>query len=238
LAIHHTLCFPRFIQWVPFVTYCCSTLTPSSALIYLRFAGIIEYDSLQPRGNRLSFPLWRASHSRRHVFQPQSSHYASDELEASDQRTRSDPAVISKSLVKIARRLMWYPIGKLIVCQLEDESQNTDAGLSVYATVIIPVSVCRMGVAAGWNPPFWLLTCAGICFTSSGRADCHSTPSICSEASLYRSYQLYTVYLHSTRPYPACHSRAADTHHNASAHSDRCGGILWKQTRRGWTGAV
>jgi hypothetical protein len=43
----------------------------------------------------------------------------------------------------------------------------------VYAFVVIPVSICRFGVAGGWNPPFWLLTLAGICFSSSG-----TTPSL------------------------------------------------------------
>lgn len=39
---------------------------------------------------------------------------------------------------------------------------------SVYAFVVIPVSICRLGVMAGWEPPFWLFVLAGICFSSSG----------------------------------------------------------------------
>ncbi|KAF8493837.1 hypothetical protein JB92DRAFT_2997708 [Gautieria morchelliformis] len=51
-------------------------------------------------------------------------------------------------LKRVARRIMWYPV--------------------LYAVVVIPVSVCRMGVLAGWEPPFGLLVFAGICFGSSG----------------------------------------------------------------------
>ena len=39
---------------------------------------------------------------------------------------------------------------------------------TVYAVVVIPVAICRMGVLAGWQPPFGLLVFAGICFGSSG----------------------------------------------------------------------
>ncbi|KAF8506124.1 hypothetical protein JB92DRAFT_2833034 [Gautieria morchelliformis] len=51
-------------------------------------------------------------------------------------------------LKRVAHRIMWYPV--------------------LYAVVVIPVLVCRMGVSAGWEPPFGLLVFAGICFRSSG----------------------------------------------------------------------
>ncbi|KAF8503204.1 hypothetical protein JB92DRAFT_810083 [Gautieria morchelliformis] len=65
---------------------------------------------------------------------------------ASDQAVNSSP--VSKDLRQVARRLMWYPI--------------------LYTLVVSPVSVCRMGVIAGWQPPFGLLVLAGICFGGSG----------------------------------------------------------------------
>ncbi|GJJ06064.1 hypothetical protein Clacol_000252 [Clathrus columnatus] len=55
---------------------------------------------------------------------------------------------VSKHLKQVARRLMWYPI--------------------LYAIVVLPVSICRMGVLAGWTPPFGLFLFAGICFAGSG----------------------------------------------------------------------
>ncbi|KIJ39907.1 hypothetical protein M422DRAFT_68711 [Sphaerobolus stellatus SS14] len=55
---------------------------------------------------------------------------------------------VGRHLKQVARRLMWYPIG--------------------YAFVVLPVTVCRMAVLAGWSPPFGLHVFAGICFSASG----------------------------------------------------------------------
>lgn len=45
----------------------------------------------------------------------------------------------------------------------------TQSNVLVYAFVVIPVSICRLGVMAGWEPPFWLFVLAGVCFASSGK---------------------------------------------------------------------
>lgn len=55
---------------------------------------------------------------------------------------------VGKHLKTIARRLMLYPL--------------------VYSVVTVPVAICRLGVMAGWTPPFWLFVFAGITFSSSG----------------------------------------------------------------------
>ncbi|KAF8526973.1 hypothetical protein BU17DRAFT_15252, partial [Hysterangium stoloniferum] len=55
---------------------------------------------------------------------------------------------VNSPLKVVAQKIMWYPI--------------------VYSAVVLPVAICRMGVLAGWNPPFGLFIFAGICFTSSG----------------------------------------------------------------------
>ncbi|QRV86824.1 G protein coupled glucose receptor regulating Gpa2 protein [Ceratobasidium sp. AG-Ba] len=55
---------------------------------------------------------------------------------------------VGKHLKRIARRLMLYPL--------------------VYSIVTIPVAICRLGVMAGWTPPFPLFIFAGITFSSSG----------------------------------------------------------------------
>ncbi|KAF8577739.1 hypothetical protein K439DRAFT_1621845 [Ramaria rubella] len=72
----------------------------------------------------------------------------------SDQATGPGGPVVpvSKHLKNVARRLMWYPV--------------------VYTVVVLPVSICRMGVLAEWTPPFGLFVFAGICFASSGVSNC------------------------------------------------------------------
>lgn len=42
---------------------------------------------------------------------------------------------------------------------------------------MIPVSICRMGVLAGWEPPFGFLVFAGICFGSSGESSPYNSIS-------------------------------------------------------------
>ena len=39
---------------------------------------------------------------------------------------------------------------------------------SVYAMVVVPLSICRLGILAGMRPPFGLYVFAGVCFSSSG----------------------------------------------------------------------
>jgi len=110
------------------------------SLIYLKFAGIIEYHRGVPlrRAFRWNGPQpKRNSILKQSPFQPGSGAAVPQPING-----------VGKDLVKIAQRLMWYPL--------------------VYAIVIIPVAVCRMGVLAGWNPPFWFYVFAGICYTCSG----------------------------------------------------------------------
>lgn len=38
----------------------------------------------------------------------------------------------------------------------------------VYAMVVVPLSICRLGILAGMRPPFGLYVFAGVCFSSSG----------------------------------------------------------------------
>ncbi|KAF8589418.1 hypothetical protein K439DRAFT_1658006 [Ramaria rubella] len=114
-------------------------------LIYLRFSNIIILGpdgktkyNFRPNIHRQPFPRAKATHSHSTI---------------SEQPTPIDPIgyivpSANTHLRGIARRIMWYPI--------------------LYAVVVLPVSVCRMGVLAGWEPPFGLFVFAGICFGSSG----------------------------------------------------------------------
>lgn len=43
--------------------------------------------------------------------------------------------------------------------------------------VVVPVSVCRLGVIGGWEPPFWLYAFSGVCFSSSGMISIYSSQS-------------------------------------------------------------
>ncbi|EIN08781.1 hypothetical protein PUNSTDRAFT_143499 [Punctularia strigosozonata HHB-11173 SS5] len=60
----------------------------------------------------------------------------------------SEQTIITHRMVKIARRLMWYPI--------------------MYMVIVVPVTICRLGSLAGWDAPFGLYVFAGVCFASSG----------------------------------------------------------------------
>ncbi|KAF8504245.1 hypothetical protein BU17DRAFT_58222, partial [Hysterangium stoloniferum] len=101
-------------------------------LIYLRFANFITI------GDKGRFVLHFRRTKRQDVLQSNTS----------DVNSARSPALVSKHLKQVARRLMWYPI--------------------LYAIVVLPVSICRMGVLAGWTPPFEFFVFAGICFSGSG----------------------------------------------------------------------
>jgi hypothetical protein len=160
------------------------------ALIYLRFANFITVGddgnltfSFRRRHNRpISQTLYpsqigaRTSH-RTSTKLPGCFDWAKDVYDGtatSGTASASDQAVhsshVSKHLKQVARRLMWYPI-----CELVGHQPWYPwliiiifGAHSVYTLVVVPVSVCRMGVLAGWKPPFGLLVLAGICFGGSG----------------------------------------------------------------------
>lgn len=102
---------------------------------------------------------------------------------------------------------MWYPIRELkIGRQVFFCSFNTLIGLSitsvtqlVYTIVVVPVSVCRMGVLAGWQPPFGLLVFAGICFAGSGTLENVGIYTLLPESIVFfRSQQCDLVHYHPT----------------------------------------
>jgi len=72
---------------------------------------------------------------------------------------------VSKQHVKIAKRLMWYPLSKYVTLYIRCLMTSCQI---VYAIVIIPVAVCRLGELANWSPPFALMVFAGVCYTCSG----------------------------------------------------------------------
>ncbi|KAF8490905.1 hypothetical protein JB92DRAFT_3007583 [Gautieria morchelliformis] len=139
-------------------------------LIYLRFSGFIAFDDagkMQLRTHRpsgesaLSYPILSpteisssSSESREPEGFPRHkvtrSNYAASEHHGHTGEPGSESFLPSANtqLKRVARRIMWYPV--------------------LYAVVVIPVAVCRMGALAGWMPPFELLVFAGICFASSG----------------------------------------------------------------------
>jgi len=138
---------PYLYIWIFFNLFCCFCMY---SLIYLKLVGIIEYIP----GLHLRLHLRSgggggdvADHARPSNANPTFTFRPSDS--GLQPHQTSDPQTnVGKPLVKIARRLMWYPL--------------------VYAIVIIPVAICRMGVLAGWTPPFGLFVFGGICFASSG----------------------------------------------------------------------
>ncbi|KAG9095854.1 hypothetical protein FS749_009655 [Ceratobasidium sp. UAMH 11750] len=119
-------------------------------LVYLRFSGLLYFENgrlvwkapEQGWGLGCLIP-WAAQETT-------SSFQASGESGSNGIRAPSTAQHngIGRHLKKIARRLMLYPF--------------------VYSIVTIPVAICRLGVMAGWTPPFPLYVFAGITFSSSG----------------------------------------------------------------------
>lgn len=71
----------------------------------------------------------------------------------------------------------------------------------MYAVVVLPVSVCRMGVLAGWTPPFGLFLFAGICFAASGEfvdGGTYETNPFSSTSLELRRLEFDTFHRHST----------------------------------------
>lgn len=119
-------------------------------LVYLRFSGLLFYEN-----GKL---VWKASEKGWGFgcLMPwmikdtsMSSFHVSGESGSNGTRVpNSETSGVGKHLKTVARRLMLYPF--------------------VYSLVTIPVAVCRLGVMAGWTPPFPLYIFAGITFSSSG----------------------------------------------------------------------
>jgi len=114
-------------------------------LIYLKFTGVINYLPGMSFKQAVRVNLFRKKDQN---LNPSVSFQPGQTADLALSPGIHNAAAISKQHVKIAQRLMWYPF--------------------VYAVVIIPVAVCRLGALAGWKPPFGLYVFAGICYTCSG----------------------------------------------------------------------
>ncbi|CAE6444323.1 hypothetical protein ACGC1H_004911 [Rhizoctonia solani] len=119
-------------------------------LVYLRFSGRISFEGgkFTWKNSEKGWGLGCISSSG---FRDSSFHLSGQSGSGSNGVRPPDSAEVNgvgKHLKTIARRLMLYPL--------------------VYSVVTIPVSICRLGVMAGWEPPFWLYVFAGITFSSSG----------------------------------------------------------------------
>jgi hypothetical protein len=87
------------------------TQSLNSGLIYLKFAGIIEYHPTLPLGQAFR---WNGPRLRLlSTFQKQPSTRTPQSSEHSTPATMPQAVkVVGNDLVKVARRLMWYPLGK------------------------------------------------------------------------------------------------------------------------------
>ncbi|CAE6465946.1 unnamed protein product [Rhizoctonia solani] len=119
-------------------------------LVYLRFSGRISLE-----GGKLAWKNpekgWGLGCISASGFRDSSFNLSGQSGSGSNGVRPPDSAEINgvgKHLKTIARRLMLYPL--------------------VYSVVTIPVAICRLGVMASWEPPFWLFIFAGITFSSSG----------------------------------------------------------------------
>ncbi|KIJ39908.1 hypothetical protein M422DRAFT_210174 [Sphaerobolus stellatus SS14] len=165
--IGHSYSTARLLYLYVWVFLALGTSVVIYTLIYLRFASFI----IVGESGRLAFNFRQRALSRNTGNMPtgtrtrrtsttsiagcfdwakDSKDFTSSGTGSSSEPTtpNSSSAPVGKHLKQVARRLMWYPI--------------------VYAFVVLPVSVCRMGVLAGWTPPFGLYVFAGICFSASG----------------------------------------------------------------------
>ncbi|KAF8509978.1 hypothetical protein JB92DRAFT_2943073 [Gautieria morchelliformis] len=139
-------------------------------LVYLRFSGFIAFDDAgkmqlrtrrAPRESAFSYPILSPTETSSPSSKSRESQgfpwhkvtrgkYAASDHHGHIREPVSESFLSSPNtqLKRVARRIMWYPL--------------------LYAVVVIPVSICRMGALGGWMPPFDLLVFAGICFASSG----------------------------------------------------------------------
>jgi hypothetical protein len=158
------------------------------ALIYLRFSGFITFDEAGKMRLRIrrsspqstfSYPIISPTEISSPSLKPRESegfpwskvtrsNYAASDHDGHIGGLGSESFSPSPNtqLKRVARRIMWYPVCEcgIISCM----AIHTLISALVYAIVVIPVAVCRMGALAGWTPPFDLLVFAGICFGSSG----------------------------------------------------------------------
>ncbi|KAF8602742.1 hypothetical protein BDV93DRAFT_494384 [Ceratobasidium sp. AG-I] len=119
-------------------------------LVYLRFSGLLFYENgklaWKAPENGWGFGCltpWAAKDPSMSSF-----HVTGESGSNGTRVPNPESNGVGKHLKTIARRLMLYPF--------------------VYSIVTIPVAVCRLGVMAGWTPPFPLYIFAGITFSSSG----------------------------------------------------------------------
>ncbi|CUA72135.1 hypothetical protein RSOLAG22IIIB_00797 [Rhizoctonia solani] len=121
-------------------------------LVYLRFSGRITFE-----GGKLAWKNpekgWGLGCMSGSAFRDSSVNSSGQSGSGSGSNSVRPPDSaeingVGKHLKTIARRLMLYPL--------------------VYSVVTIPVAICRLGVMAGWEPPFWLYVFAGMTFSSSG----------------------------------------------------------------------
>lgn len=165
-------------EWCGCVLIYCDLL----GLVYLRFSGLLFYED-----GKL---VWKTSDQGWSIGRllpwssrnPSiSSFHATGESGSNGTRvTPAEPNGVGKQLKIIARRLMFYPFSKLllpleVLCFLG----LTDENPTVYLIVTIPVSVCRMGVMAGWTPPFPLYVFAGVSRLRSYGTDSETDLVVC-----------------------------------------------------------
>ncbi|KAB5595190.1 Eukaryotic translation initiation factor 2A [Ceratobasidium theobromae] len=116
-------------------------------LVYLRFSGRVTFENgkIMWKKQRNGWGLGCISSTAMR----ESSLNVPDDSGSNGTRPPNGAEIngVGKHLKTIARRLMLYPL--------------------VYSVVTVPVAVCRLGVMAGWRPPFGLYVFAGITFSSS-----------------------------------------------------------------------
>ncbi|CAE6434547.1 unnamed protein product [Rhizoctonia solani] len=120
-------------------------------LVYLRFSGRVTFEGGKIAWKNPEKKGWGLGCISASAFRDSSFNLSGQSGSGSNGMRLADSGEINgvgKHLKTIARRLMLYPL--------------------VYSLVTIPVAVCRLGVMAGWEPPFWLFVFAGITFSSSG----------------------------------------------------------------------
>ena len=162
------------------------------ALIYLRFSGFITFNDdgkIQVHFHRPPpFPLFSTEGPPRTIHpsssEPRGIGWFSCAKITRNSSTESEQLGITNAtpcdhcfpssnthVERVARRIMWYPLGETLSSEDSSFPSYTlisSSNTTVYAVVVIPVAICRMGVLAGWQPPFGLLVFSGICFASSG----------------------------------------------------------------------
>ena len=120
LGLRSSKLFPHYLQYVGPFWYSIPPITILSALIYLRFTGLISLDD----GGKMRFHFRRrsytSSHSRPHrtgcfpsFGVPRTHRVGSSHLEDTGGITsETSQSAGNMPMKRVARRIMWYPLGK------------------------------------------------------------------------------------------------------------------------------